>query len=179
MRGEVPPVCYEFTAEPLAVPLKLRRAKSGDLVLTYSLLLGKVTEKKYKHHRSTHGFTYPIGRPVSDRNAIVGDHEFGLHFAASPFDTLELSEYGSHRLAVLPGPKLWDPVTQDGLTNRCWHANGCLPAACLDCENLSLPELTNPLFWQDLSKWSGSAAADCIYNTPLYKIWHRSRALKV
>jgi hypothetical protein len=38
-------MCYEFTAEPYAVPLKLRRAKSGMLVLTYSLLLGKVTEK--------------------------------------------------------------------------------------------------------------------------------------
>jgi hypothetical protein len=170
-------MCYEFTAEPLAVPLKLRRAKSGSLVLTYSLLLGKVTEKKYKNHRSREGFMYPIGRAVTDPNAIVGDHNFGLHFAASPFDTTGLDEYGSHVLAVLPGPKLWEPVTQNALTGRCWHASGCLPTVCLSCDVLTVSELTDPLFWQDLSKWPGSEPADCIYTTPLYKLWHQSRAL--
>jgi hypothetical protein len=104
-KRSTPQICYEFKAEPLAVPLRLRRAKSGKLILTYSLLLGKVTEKKFKHHRSLHGFTYPIGKVVSDSNAIVGDHEFGLHFAASPYDIADLDEYGSHVLAVLPGPK--------------------------------------------------------------------------
>jgi hypothetical protein len=115
---------------------------------------------------------------VSDPKAIVGDHEFGLHFAASPFDTAALDEYGSHVLTVLPGPKVWDPVTQDALTDRCWHASSCLPAVCLSCDQLSLSELTNPLFWQDLGMWSGSASEDCIYDTPLYKLWHRSRALR-
>jgi hypothetical protein len=96
-------MCYEFKAQPLAVPLRLRRAKSGKLILTYSLLLGKVTEKKYKHHRSPHGFTYPIGKAVSDSNAIVGDHDFGLHFAATPFDIADLDEYGSHVRQCSPG----------------------------------------------------------------------------
>jgi hypothetical protein len=170
-------MCYPFKAEPLAVPLKLRLAKSGKRILTYSLLFGKVTEKKFGKHRSIHGFTYPIGRTVFDPNAIVGDHEFGLHFAASPFDVADLDEYGSHVLAVLPGPKVWDPVRQDDLSGRCWHANACLPAVCLTCDPLSLPELTNPDFWQDLSKWSGSASVDCLFRTPLYQVWHRSRAL--
>jgi hypothetical protein len=160
-------MCIATNGQPYAVPLKLRYAKNGKLILTYTLLLGKVTEKVRGRHISSMGITYSIGRGVSDPYAIVGDHDSGFHFAASPDDTDLLTGYGSHRLAVLPAPRLWDPVKADDLSHRCWHSSGCLPAACLDCDGLTLGVLTNPAFWQDLTKWSGSSPDDCIYRTPL------------
>jgi hypothetical protein len=170
-------MCIATNDQPYAVPLKLRYAKNGTLILTYSLLLGKVTEKVRGRHISSMGITYPVGGSVYDQQAIVGDHDSGLHFAATPLDTETLVGFGSHRLAVLPAPKVWDPVKHTDLTDRCWHSTGCTIAACLDCEGILPSVLTNPLFWQDLRKRYGSSPDDIIYRTPLYKIWHRSRAL--
>jgi hypothetical protein len=60
-------------------------------------------------HVSSRGLLYPLRQTIHDRRADVGSHSLGLHFAANPECTLALPDsYGSHRLAVLPAPDVWD-----------------------------------------------------------------------
>jgi hypothetical protein len=75
-------MCEADRRAPYAVPLELHETKAGILVMVFSLLLWKVTEKWNGEHSSSYGFTYPIGRTIRDANARVGNHRRALHFAA-------------------------------------------------------------------------------------------------
>jgi hypothetical protein len=137
-------MCFEDPTQPYAFPLALRQSRwlwfQVD-VMTYSLLLLKVTTLWNGVHRSQMGggFAYPLRQLVADPHAIMGSHDRGvLHFAASPATAHMLGNFGSHRLAVLPGKALWDPVTRRGLQNRCWHSNSAVPLFCYDCEGVTL-----------------------------------------
>jgi hypothetical protein len=144
-------MCFEDPTQPYAMPLEVHRTWLHTNVLTYSLLLLKVTQLCGDVHRSRMGgFAYPVRQLVTDPNAQVGKHERALHFAASPAVAHQLNSYGSHRLAVLPARKVWDPVSRRGLRNRCWHSNGALTLFCYDCEGVTLDVVRNPAFWSDL-----------------------------
>jgi hypothetical protein len=173
-------MCVEFDERPYIVPLKQHYTKEGILVLTYSLLLGKVTEKRHGSHISSHEFTWPIGGTVYDPNAIVGDHGRSLHFAPSPDSAKDLLEgYGSHLLGVLPAPAVWDPVKKQQKTERCWHSSGAHTLFCLGCENYQLDVLTNADFWRDLSKRSRRASRDLDLSSLIPSVWHQQVELTV
>jgi hypothetical protein len=90
---------------------------------------------------------YPLLATIHDPKAIPGSHDYALHFAATPGCAIGLpDEFGSHRLAVLPGPRVWDALQEGKLNNRCWHADSCTPLFCLDCWQLRPEDLTNPEF---------------------------------
>jgi hypothetical protein len=144
-------MCVEFREQPYVVTLKRFCTEDGSEVVYYSLLLGKVTHKRNGEHRSSHGFAWPIGRPIRDANAIVGLHDRALHFASSPKSAHRLHGYGSHRLAVLPAPKVWEPVRNGSKTPRCWHSSGGIVLFCADCDGIRLPVLDDPAFWHDLA----------------------------
>jgi hypothetical protein len=168
-------MCYEDPEIPYALPLEEHRTWNNSRVLTYSLLLGKVTEYRDGEHVSSHGFRYPLRHPAYDANARIGHHEQSLHFTASPDSAryLQGHEYGSHRLAVLPAPKVWDSVSRHGLQNRCWHSYGATALFCLDCMGIELAVLTNPDFWQDLQLYSGQS-----HGIPLFTVWHKQKKLE-
>jgi hypothetical protein len=170
-------MCYYDPAQPYAVPLKFSHTESGVMVMDYSLLLGKVTEKRNGEHRSCRNFTYPIGRTVRDSNAHAGSHEYGLHFAASPDSAKHLVGigYGSHRLGILPAPRIWDPIVIAGQTNRCWHSTGATALFCLDCDDIELDVLTNPDFWNDLTKQSRKSRHGLSFTELLDSnaVWHQ------
>jgi hypothetical protein len=112
-----------------------------------------VTQLRSGRHTSLRGFTYPIGYYVHDANAKVGDHQNGLHFIASVAGSKFLDSFGSHRLAVLPAPQLWDPpVGNDERQERCWHSSGGTMLFCMDCAGYTPADLTNPAFWHELTK---------------------------
>jgi hypothetical protein len=121
-------MCFEDPTQPYAMPLAVHRTWLHTNVLTYSVLLLKVTQLCGDVHRSRMGgFAYPVRQLVSDPNARVGNHQRALHFAASPAVAYQLNSYGSHRLAVLPGREVWDPVSRRcGLNKRCWHSDSAL-----------------------------------------------------
>jgi hypothetical protein len=159
-------MCYKDKMKPYALPLSLRDVAGDRQIMTYSMLLGKVTTKRHGEHVSLRGFTYPIGRTVYDQNAVVGDHGRALHFTASPDSAHRLKDaYGSHRLAVLPAPVLWDPTETDGLSKRCWHSVGAHNLLCLDCSGVELDVLTRLDFWEDLMVHE--------FNILLETVWHR------
>jgi hypothetical protein len=154
-KGGTTKMCYEDPTQPYVLPLGLHRTAENILVMTYSLLLGKVTQLRDGQHISYMGFTYPIGRTVPDPNAQVGDHNYGLHFTASPASAHRLPSYSSHRLAVLPAPQMWKSLEDGGDIDRCWHSNGATTLFCLDCENIDLDVLSNVDFWRYLLKNPG------------------------
>jgi hypothetical protein len=170
-------MCHIDTTEPLVFPLR-RRTKNGVIVLDYTFLLGKVTEKRNGEHVSSRGFTWPVGHAVHDANAVIGHHERALHYAASPKSAHNFLAYGSHRLGVLPAHKLWRSIEEAGHMNRCWHSSGGVVILCMDCDNYQLDVLDNPDFWKDLKRpgrlpsvltFSGLLAAD--------SVWHEQVAL--
>jgi hypothetical protein len=159
-------MCHKDSTKPYALPLSRQDVADGMQIMRYSMMLGKVTTKRNGEHVSSQGFTYPIGRTVYDQNAIVGDHGRALHFTASPDSTKYLQgNYGSHRLAVLPAPVIWDSPETHGLTKRCWHSFGAHSLLCLDCEGVELDVLTRPDFWQDLMLPD--------FTIPLEAVWHK------
>lgn len=170
-------MCYPSVQEPLGIPLEWVKTKDGRAAMVYSLLMGKVTEKRNGEHISSRGFSYPIQRPVQDSNAVVGDHSRALHFTSSPESALDLPDgYGSHRLAVLPAPKLWDPPEQ-GLENRCWHSSGAYPLFCMDCEGVDLDVVNDPYFWDDLGLRSDRRDDDFVVRIPRNSVWNRTQLL--
>jgi hypothetical protein len=160
-------MCYYDPTQPFGLPLEVRGNQ-----LTYSLLLLKVTELRFGVHQSRMGFTYPVRRLVTDPNALVGDHERALHFAVSPAIADRLNSYGSHRLAVLPAPEVWDPVNWRGFQNRCWHSGGCVALFCYDCEGVELEVVPNPAFWQDLKLSPEYLSQDFIHS-----VWRKQTPL--
>jgi hypothetical protein len=167
-------MCFEDPTQPYAMPLAVHRTWLRTEVLTYSVLLLKVTQLCGDVHRShMGGFAYPVRQLVNDPNAKVADHQRALHFAASPAVAYQLSSYGSHRLAVLPGRKVWDPVSRrHGLNNRCWHSDSALTAFCYDCEGVTLDVVKDPDFWQDL-KLSPQYISDEFIDS----VWHKRKRL--
>jgi hypothetical protein len=173
-------MCYEFDEQPYIIPLEQHQTQAGVLLLTYSFLLGKVTEKRQGEHISSRGFFWPIGRNVSDSNAIVGDHDRALHFAPSPDCASELiGEYGSHLLGVLPAPAIWDPVKKQQKTERCWHSPGAHTLFCFSCENYQLDVLTDSDFWRDLSKQSRRSSRGKDLSSLIPSVWHQQVELSV
>jgi hypothetical protein len=166
-------MCIEFLEKPYALPLEFEYTRRNTRVLKYSLLLGKVTEKRGGVHVSTRGFEFPIGRMVHDANARIGDHGRALHYASSPKSAHRLKgAYGSHRLAVLPPPHVWKAIEKAGMTNRCWHSSGGRALFCLDCSGIKFDVLKNPDFWKDLRLNPGETPNSL--GVPLREVWHRT-----
>jgi hypothetical protein len=165
-------MCHSDTTKPYVIPLQVTQTESGITVMDYSLLLGKVTTKRDGEHWSSMGFKYPVGRTVFDSKACVGSHEHGLHFAASPKST-GFSTYGSHRLAVLPAPALWDPIKKGVNVPRCWHSAGATALFCLDCSGYTLSVLNDPDFWEDLQPRKGTRGLKFTDLLASKAVWHR------
>jgi hypothetical protein len=154
-------MCEPIAAPPYAVPMAAHAAGNTTRVLTYCLLLTKVTTLRHSVHLSWKGFAYPLRRMVTDPNASVGDHDFSLHFGTTPESAeRELGSYGSHRLAVLPTAPVWEPVHRTGLHHRCWHAPGCLVLECYDCSGLEPAAVRDPAFWAALTERPDSFPQD-------------------
>jgi len=162
-------MCVYDPLEPYALPLE----RHGNR-LTYSLLLGKVTRYWQGQHYSSIAFPYPIRQMVYDPNALLGDHRCSLHFMASPDSArfLQGGAYGSHRLAILPAPRVWDRVEDSRLTDICWHSFGAFTLCCMDCLGIELDVLTNPAFWDDLAIQPGLP-----YGIPRDLVWHKQQQL--
>jgi hypothetical protein len=160
-------MCFEDPTQPYALPLEVH-----DNRMTFSVLLLKVTELRSGVHQSRLGFPYPVRRLVTDPNAQVGDHEKALHFAASPDVAHLLQSYGSHRLAVLPAPQVWDPVNWRGFQSRCWHSRGALTLFCYDCEGVELDVVPNAAFWHDLKLSPEYLSPEFIHS-----VWHKQKRL--
>jgi hypothetical protein len=177
-KGGTPNMCYIDATQPYILPLEHRTCKDGRMILIYSLLLGKATTLRNGKHRSMHNFTYPIGHTVYDPHAIVGHHEHGLHFTASPASAHLVNSFGSHRLAVLPAPQLWRSLEQDGHQNRCWHSAGGITFLCVDCENIEFDVLTNPDFLRDL-KISRSFTGRIPFSDLCDSVWRQYATLRL
>ena len=171
-------MCYRDSLEPFGIPLDWVYTRDGREAMVYSLMLGKVTSiNSYGEHVSNRGFTYPIQKPVYDSNAVVGDHNRALHFAASPESATNLLDsYGSHRLAVLPSPQLWEPPDRK-LTDRCWHSSGGTALFCMDCENIDLDVLDKPEFWGDMGMAADRRDDDFVIRLPRTQVWNRTKVL--
>jgi hypothetical protein len=170
-------MCVDTSTDPFILPLTETTTQSGLTVWMESLLLGKVTTlRRGGEHISFRGLRYPLLQPVHDTKAIVGRHDYALHFAPTPECTLGLpDEYGSHRIAVLPSPQLWDPYTADIRKPRCWHSDGCHPLFCLDCWHMSPDDLYNPDFWQCFKTYCAKNG-DFLRSLSLDQIWQRQIA---
>jgi hypothetical protein len=167
-------LCVKFEEIPYALPLELEYTRNNLLILTFSLLLGKVTELRRRVHVSSRGFEYPIGRMVYDPNARLNDHDRGLHFASSPKSAHRLKgDYGSHILAVLSSRHLWKSVEKVGMVNRCWHSAGGRALCCITCSGIKLDVLTNPDFWKELRLNPGESPNSL--GIPLGEVWHRTK----
>jgi hypothetical protein len=166
-------MCVELPEAPYALPLEEHRTWNNNRMLTYSLLLTKVTVLQNHVHQTGRGFAYPLRHMVYDPDARVGDHDRALHFGSSPESAQSvLSSYSSHRLAVLPAPQVWDPVYQAHLQYRCWHSNGAAVLFCYDCDRYDLNVVTNPAFWDDL-KLSPSYFSKAF----IHSVWHKQKKL--
>jgi hypothetical protein len=168
-------MCEKFNELPYAVPLGEPFTWNNTRFLNFSLLLTKVTQLRGGMHQSSRGFAYPMRRMVADPKAIVGRHDLALHFGTTPESAArKLKSYGSHRLAVLPGSHVWDPVQQCGFTKRCWHAGSCRVLFCYDCSGVQLDVVSDPAFWHDL-KLSPAYLSDDF----LYSVWYRQKRVQV
>jgi hypothetical protein len=188
-------MCYKDDSLPFYLPWELRNTSNGTRCLTYTILLGKVTTKRNGEHISSRGLLYPIHQTIHDVNAKEGNHEHALHFAANPECTLALPDsYGSHRLAVLPPPDVWDPHEEWNLVkgwdprkelqppkpvdfpSRCWHSNGCTILFCMDCWKLKPEDLTNMDFWRAFKK-SCELSDSSLLSLSRDQVWHRQIAV--
>jgi hypothetical protein len=167
-------MCVKFPERPYALPLETHYTRNNILVLTFSLVLLKVTELRHGLHVSSRGFPFPMRQSVYDPNVRIGHHDYGLHFAASPEGANKLKgSYGSHRLAVLPAPEVWDSVEKAGQTKRCWHSSGAHTLMCLDCNRVELDVLDTSDFWEDLTIRPGRSKNR--FGIPLDAVWHRTK----
>jgi hypothetical protein len=141
-------MCVETITSPFILPLAETTTQTGMWLRIDTLLLGKVTTMRQgSEHISFRGLRYPLLQPVHDTKAIIGRHDFALHFTPTPDCTLGLpDEFGSHCLAVLPSRDVWDPYTDEIRKPCCWHSNGCWPLFCLTCWNMTPADLSNPDF---------------------------------
>ena len=171
-------MCFPDASFPFIIPLAENTTRTGTHLVTVSLLLGKVTTlRRNGEHISFRGLRYPIGQPIHDTQAIPGSHDFALHFAATPACSIGLpDEFGSHRLAVLPGPRVWEPFTKQEQVGRCWHSDSCTTLFCMDCSKLKPEDLTNPDFWR-VFKTSYGRNDDFLRTLPLDQLWHRQLAV--
>jgi hypothetical protein len=168
-------MCEKFDELPYALPLGEPFTWHNTRVLNFGLLLTKVTHLRGGMYQSSRGFTYPMRRMVSDPNAIVGRHDLALHFGTTPESAArKLGSYGSHRLAVLPGRQVWDPVQQRGLTKRCWHAGSCGVLFCYDCAGVQLDVVHDPAFWRDLK-----LSPDYLSDDFIYSVWYMQKRVPV
>jgi hypothetical protein len=166
-------MCYKSKDLPFLIPLELFNTSHDTQLLTISMLLGKVTTKRNGEHISSRGMLYPIRQTIHDPKAKEGRHDFALHFAPTPECAIALPDsFGSHRLAVLPSPQIWDPLTEEQDSSRCWHSDGCTPLFCMDCWGLKPADLNNPDFWHAFKK-SCELSNDSVLSIPRDQVWHR------
>jgi hypothetical protein len=178
-------MCFKSTEFPFLIPFELLTSSTGSHLLTVSMLLGKVTTKRHGEHVSSRGMLYPIRQTIHDTKAVAGDHQYALHFAPTPECAIGLPDaFGSHRLVVIPGPAVWDPLeewqpvkalhpgTRDVPEPRCWHAEGCTPLFCMDCWNLKPEDLNNMDFWRAFQK-SCERADGSVLRIPREQVWQR------
>jgi hypothetical protein len=164
-------MCFDDPAFPCLIPVHVTSSSTGTKLLTVSLLLGKVTTIRHGEHISFRGMRYPLLETIHDSQAIPGSHDSAMHFAATPVSAIGLpDEFGSHRLAVLPGTRVWDSLKDMKLRNRCWHSDSCTPLICLDCGRLRPEDLSNPDFWRGLTTWWARRMGNRIVQE---QIWHR------
>jgi hypothetical protein len=181
-------MCESFPGRPYRIVLDRQLTSDGASIETYTYALGKVTTKpKHSEHTSLHGFTYPIGRTVYDPNAQIGSHSHSLHFLPSLYGAASnMSEYGSHRVVVLPGPQFWDMPVKNGYSPpRCWHAASCTPLFCVDCLGLTLADLKHDACWRDLTTSRRHSAvptaspAGVVLPVPRSAVWHREEVVSL
>lgn len=183
-------MCIKSTEFPFLIPLELLTSSTGSHLLTVSMLLGKVTTKRRNgEHVSSRGLLYPLRQTIHDVQAEAGSHSHALHFAPTPECNIRLPDsFGSHRVAVIPGPAVWDPLeewnprkalhpgTGEVPEPRCWHSDSCSTLFCMDCWELTPADLNNPDFWRAFKK--GCEAADgSVLRIPREQVWHRQIAL--
>jgi hypothetical protein len=179
-------MCFVLAGQPYRLTVARRRVPNSSPIEVYTYVLGKVTQFRRGSHTSLRGFTYPIGRFVHDANAIVGDHVNGLHFIAAVAGSKDVDSFGSHRLAVLPAPQLWDPPVENGASQeRCWHSSGATTLFCLDCAGYTPTELTNPVFWDALTKplrrpntQQKVKNNDFVLRLPRNAVWYKQTAVR-
>jgi hypothetical protein len=178
-------MCFAVVGQPYRLVLERHRSEDGTPIEIYTFALGKVTSKqKNGEHKSSQGFTYPIGQTATDPKAQVGSHAFGLHLVPTLDCADQLSSYGSHRLAVLPGPKLWDPPFENTeQQTKCWHSGSVTTLFCLDCSGFTLDDLKNPDFWQSLTKppkrssrRKSAKTDEFVLHLPRASVWHNQAA---
>jgi hypothetical protein len=174
-------MCINVAGQPYRVVLYRYRDKNGNPREIYTYVLGKVTELRGGEHKSLRGFTYPLGKTVTDPNAEIGSHVKALHLIADPASD-RLESFGSHPLAVLAAPQLWEPPVEEGTQPpRCWHSAGVTSLFCLTCAGLTAADLTNPEFWGSLTKPRRPRARrkatsdDFVLRLPRTAVWHKER----
>jgi hypothetical protein len=166
-------MCYKDSNRPFIIPLEIGITAQGRQLVTVTLLLGKVTTKRNGEHVSSRGLLYPIHQTIHDTNAKAGDHANALYFAASPESAFALHDnYGSHVLAVIPGPQVWDPLSEKQNPARCWHSDSCTPILCMDCAGLKAEDLNSPDFWRAFQKGC-EQGNDFVLRLPRDEVWHR------
>jgi hypothetical protein len=179
-------MCHQDPESPYRLELETRKCSDGSAIATYTFPLGKVTTYRNHEHFSGKGFLWPIGQTVHDLNAKQGVHGPSLHFTASGASAFApgFSSYGSHPLVVLPAPQLWDdPIGNRPLNNRCWHSSGGTVLFCAACLNLKPEDLSDPEFWQEISKpqrrWRAAFSPTDSFplRIPRNAIWHREMAM--
>jgi hypothetical protein len=172
-------MCNAFEKQPYEVILEEILSSAGIWVKTYTYGLGKMSHFRNGEHYSSRGFLYPMRKPVYDPNAKEGDHQHALHLTPDVETASQLNSYGSHPLVVLPGPALWDDPGKPVPPGRCWHAASVLPLFCATCDRLTMEDLKNPAFWQELTnprqRRRAVAPADDFVDLriPRNGIWHR------
>jgi hypothetical protein len=180
-------MCIQVPGQPFRLVLKRSYAENGTLMEIYTYVLGKVTELRNGEHKSLRDFSYPLWQTVHDPNAEAGSHAKGLHLIANPASD-QLNEYGSHPLAVLPVPQLWDPPIAKGEQPlRCWHSSGVTPLVCLTCDGLTEGDLKNPTFWHEVTKPRRRMALrrrqgnsdDFVLRLPRSAVWHKEREVSL
>src|SRR5918999_4913075 len=172
-------MCEEVSGKPRKVIIYRCRTRDGKFYEVNTHVMGKVTNLRNGEHKSGRGFTYPIGQTITDPNAQVGNHSYGLHLIGDPASN-ELDSYGSHRLAVLPAPEVWDPLVEtDEQQKRCYHSSGVSTLFCVDCDHLKAEELNNPQFWQSLfvprrrscTRRRAAKSNDLVIRLPQSSVW--------
>jgi hypothetical protein len=89
-------MCDQIYGQPYRIVLERERTERGDIIETFTYALGKLTNFRSDMHVSRKFFTYPIGKRVSDPNAILGNHTHSLHFLPNVECDPGRNGYGSH-----------------------------------------------------------------------------------
>ena len=140
-------MCIPFKQSPLVFPVHQQMLDNQHERIFYIPILGKKVEKLNDGHvsSSNNQFRFPMRSFAWDSNAVIGSHDRCLHMAPNALVARNLSGYGNHTLAVLPGQHYWSSGDSGG---RCHHSDGAFSLFCVECEGYDLEETTLPEFWE-------------------------------